>query len=245
MKLLITSALHTTEPNFFKRLYYKVESLLLKRYQLTLINRCIYTCLSQSDVALFKQKYQLKNVHFIPGFIPWQNIKSKEGKGSYCLYHGNLSVAENIKAVEWLVHHIFSELQVPFIIAGKNPSHHLYQLVKNYKHIQIIPSPNEAVLNDLIQNAHIHVIPSFNQTGVKLKLLNVLFNGRFCVTNAAGIEGSGIAEGVLIANNAADFRNVIEQTFLKSFTEKDIVQRTFIEQLYDNKKNAEKLIELW
>ena len=47
---------------------------------------------------------------------------------------------------------------------------------------------DENTLQQLIQDAHIHVLPSFQQTGLKLKLLNALFKGRHCIVNDAEIE---------------------------------------------------------
>ena len=57
-------------------------------------------------------------------------------------------------------------------------------------------------MQDLIGKAHINVLPSFNATGIKLKLVNALFNGRHCLVNEATAEGSGLESACFVAHDA-------------------------------------------
>ena len=91
----------------------------------------------------------------------------------------------------------------------------------------------------LIQNAQINILPSFNKTGVKLKLLNALYNGRHCIVNQAGIEGSGLNDLCFIEETADGFIEKIKELFIKPFTVKEMQYRgTALKKLYNNHQNA-------
>lgn len=231
------------ESNFFKRLYFYFESKLLIKYQSQLRNSSNYAFLSESDKDVFANSYHLQNVHFIPCLLPWQQIKSLKGNGNYCLYHGNLGISENENAAQWLLTNVFNTNKIDFIIAGKNPSKKLINAAKQFNST-LIQNPTDEVLDDLIKNAHINVLPSFNKTGVKLKLLHALLHGRFCLTNYAGVDGSKAEDFIFNAETAQEFKNTINKLFKVSFTQKHIQQRDQLLELYNNEKNAMKFIAL-
>jgi hypothetical protein len=86
-------------------------------------------------------------------------------------------------------------------------------------------------------------LPSFNRTGVKLKLLHAIFNGRHCLVNQAGIMGSGIETLCEMAETAEDFTFKIKHLFYQEFTELMLQNRTkTLMDTYDNQKNAQTII---
>jgi hypothetical protein len=231
--------LYNTEPVFARKLYYLYESVLLEQYQKKLSDSVTYAFISASDKEVFTENYHYSKQKFIPCFIPWQNILSKTGRGDYCLYHGNLSVSENRESASWLIENVFSKLKLPLIVAGKNAT----KLQDDWpeQDIQFIDNPSEEELKELIQNAQIHVLPSMNATGVKLKLLHALFEGRFCISNYNGMNGTGIENHILHAETAEEWIQMIQQKFSADFTNEMIEERTKILSVYDNLFNAEKL----
>ena len=74
---------------------------------------------------------------------------------------------------------------IPFIIAGKNPSEKLKNIAYKNENVSLVSNPSEQEMNELINKAQIHLLPSFNTTGIKIKLLNALFNGRYCLANTS------------------------------------------------------------
>jgi hypothetical protein len=99
-------------------------------------------------------------------------------------------------------------------------------------------------MSTLIKKAHIHLLPSFNSTGIKIKLLNALFNGRFIITNAASIEGTGLETLCSIEETAEGYLKRINELVEIPFDEKDINNRKRkLENLFDNKKNAVQLMK--
>ncbi|HMJ46238.1 MAG TPA: hypothetical protein VK498_02865, partial [Ferruginibacter sp.] len=90
------------ENNIFTKIYFSRESRLLKKYEAAVANKAPVWALSSSDMERYKNNFNAKNIYLVPAFVPWQEIKSKTGKGNYCLYHGNLTINENSKAAAWL-----------------------------------------------------------------------------------------------------------------------------------------------
>ena len=87
-------------------------------------------------------------------------------------------------------------------IAGMNPPRYLVKLIENERNIELIENPEDDVLQDLIRNAQINILVTAQATGLKLKLLNALFNGRYCVVNDKMVEGLDINDLCIVANTA-------------------------------------------
>ena len=233
------------EKSFLKKKYFQQESNLLINYQKNLDKQVKLACLSKSDIDIFKNNYHFQHVHFVPCFIPWQAINSKPGHGNYCLYQGNMSVSENEEAALWLVEHVFRALKIQLVIAGKGISKRLKNASASHSNIHLIDNPSIAEIDGLIKNAHINVLPSMNNTGVKLKLLNALLNGRHCITNSNGITGSKIESSLSVEDDAANWINTIKSIMQQEFSAQQMEERKEILYLYNNQLNARKLNELW
>jgi phage-related minor tail protein len=57
------------------------------------------------------------------------------------------------------------------------------------------------------------MLVTFQNTGVKLKLIQALFNGRFIVANKAMIEDTGLEKYVTIANTPEEQLQAMEALF--------------------------------
>ncbi|MBL7703788.1 MAG: glycosyltransferase [Ferruginibacter sp.] len=235
------------EKNLFKKLYFLNESRLLKKYEKAIAGKATFLAVSKQDVDLYQKEFKATDIHYLPVFLPYTLAVGKEGKGCFCLYHGNLSINENEGAVIWLLQNVFSKLNLPFVIAGKNPSPKLQKFAHDHQHTCIVANPTGKELQDMICKAHIHVLPSFNSTGIKLKLLNAIFNGRHCLVNKAGVEGSGLEAFCHLAEDAEGFKNKIEELYTQPFTEQEAQKRQgLLQTVYNNEANARQLTAfLW
>jgi len=235
------------ETDLFKKIYYLHESRLLKRYERSIAKKAVFAAVSQTDVELYRAVFGATDIHYLPVFIPYTSVTAKAGKGSFCLYHGNLSVNENEEAAIWLLKKVFNKVKLPFVIAGKDPSDKLQQMAHEFQHTCIVANPSEKEMQDMIAKAQVHVLPSLNNTGIKLKLLNALFNGRHCLVNKASAAGSGLEPVCHIAQDAVSFQQQIEALYLQPFTETEITQRKdLLESAYNNEVNAKVLMTfLW
>ena len=233
------------ERSWLKKAYFFNESRLLKQYERKLANQATILALSEKDIDLYKLKFHAPDISYLPIFIPFQQVAGKEGLGTYCLYHGNLSVAENEKAAGWLLEHVFDKVKFPFVIAGKNPSSRLQRLAELNAQACLIPNPDDQEMKDLIAKAQINILPSFNDTGIKLKLLNALYNGRHCIVNEAAIHQTGLEPACYIGTNAKAFQHIIVQLYNHPFGEEEIsLRKKLLGTQFSNRKNAQQLIEL-
>ena len=239
--------LYLSEKSLLKKIYYLHESNLLRQYEHRIAARVKIVAVSPKDKEQYIQEFGAPDIDTIPVFLPFEQVLSKEGTGCFCLYHGNLPVAENEQVVSWLLKKVFTNAEMPFIISGKNPSAKLSRLIAQYPQACLIPNPSEEELQDLIAKAQVNILPSFNCTGIKLKLLNALFNGRHCIVNQDAVEGTGLQDTCHVASSAEDVRELLTELCARPFTQDEITTRKkVLEGLYDQKANLEKLMQaIW
>jgi hypothetical protein len=60
---------------------------------------------------------------------------------------------------------------------------------------------------------------------MKLKLLNALFKGRFCVVNDFMVKNTGLEDLCLVGETAEDFKKILGEVFQQKFSPKEILER--------------------
>ena len=236
-------ALGESERSVWKRLFYKAEAWKLRRYEPILNKAKGIFAITQSDADYFAGKYQ--NVSLIPGFNALDSVCSESGRGDYVLYHGNLSVRENADAAEWLIENVFSKLEIPCVIAGLNPSERLQRIASEYPNITLTANPDDAEMIDLLRQAQINILVTHQPTGLKLKLLNALYNGRFCLVNTDMLQGTALQPLCVVKDEPKEIIAEIKRLMDEDFTEEDIEERDVtLHQLYRNDENAKKIVGL-
>ena len=231
------------EQGIFRKMYFRIESLLLKRYEHNLGNAQAFFSLSKEDSNYFKKLYPVANNLFVPPFHSENEVTTLPGIGDFCLYQGNLSHPENIEALQFLLADVIPQSALPVIIAGRNPSPELLQLSMQTPNCRLVVNPTESEMNELVTNAHIHLLPTFQRSGVKLKLIKALFRGRHVVFNENMLFGTGLNLTETIANTGNDFVSAIQALSTVPFTGADIEQRKQVLSAYSNGQNAQLLLE--
>ena len=235
--------LFKVEHRAYNKFYYFVESLKLRAYQKKLRHADLMLAVSQKDTEYLQSKFPKNIVKHLPSFHANSTTKIKKGKGRYALYHGNIEVPENAYAAKYLINKVFSDVDFPLVIAGMNPPEEINRLVEQHENIEMIANPDDQKMFELIRNAHINVLVTFQATGLKLKLLNTLYNGRFCVVNDKMLSGTPLGGVCDVANNEAELREKISTLARQEFNDELIKERDYkLNGLYCNKTNAEKLI---
>ncbi|RYZ20665.1 MAG: mannosyltransferase [Chitinophagaceae bacterium] len=231
------AGLAASERNFFRKSYYALESRMLHHFQQHLPKSLPLACVAHNDIETLRTRYGFVNLPFIPSFTPWQELSGESGRGAFCLYHGNMEVSENVQAAAWLLRNVFDGLDIPLVIAGKNIPESLAAGTGN-ANVRFVSSPDEATMNALVREAQVHLLPSFNTTGLKLKMLHALFEGRHCLTNKAGIAGTAFDGAVELAEDAAGFREALLRLWEQPFTVELRERRRIVADVYNNRKNA-------
>jgi len=231
------------EKNGLKKLYFVTEARKLYSFQNKLSNADLMLVVSTADQKYLKEEFPDKRIEYLPSFHPYNELKCKEGGGDYVLYNGNLSVGENIKAVEYLVKYVFSKISHPVIIAGLNPSEKMKSWIKPFTNIKIVANPNEKEMQQLLENARVHCLYTHQATGLKLKLLNVLYSGRFCICNDLMLEGTALENCCMVKNSPEEIIQSIHQCFQSDFTKELIEERRNKLSAFDNESKTRKLLD--
>jgi hypothetical protein len=238
--------LSRSEKNSLKKVYLKIEAWKLKRFESIVHFANVILAVNKTDADYFTKNYPKAKTLYLPSFHANEKLTCVEGKGNFILFHGNLSISENYEAASWLIENVFSKIKLPVTIAGLNPPAFLAEAIKKHNNIQLINSPAESEMDQLIHDAQIHVLYTSQPTGLKLKLLNVLFKGRFIICNKNMTEGTGITEnsGFILADTAADFIQKINSVFENKFSQSIIQERQKQILNFDNSENCKKLVEV-
>lgn len=225
-----------------KKMYLKQEVDKLQKFESILSKANAILAISQKDYEYFSERY--KNVYKVTAYNAYTEVDILEGSSDYVLYHGNLSVAENYSAAEYLVD-AFRKIDVKFKIAGMNPPPHLQKLVENIPNIELIDSPDDQTLFDLIRHAHINILVTEQATGLKLKLLNTLFNGRFCLVNDKMVEGLDVNGLCYVVNDLNSIRFAVYELMPRKFDAHQIERRRKnMKSFYDIEEATDLLLKL-
>ncbi len=130
--------LATSETNIFKKLFFTVESLRLKRFEkeiLPVVQKVFF--IAPSDAQYFNDNYSF-DIKKLEVIYPFHNHALKFSNfinpSNYLFFHGNLSVAENEKTVKDFIENLVLNkfpLKYLLIIAGKSPTAVLKNFIRD------------------------------------------------------------------------------------------------------------------
>jgi len=226
----------------FKQAFYFLEGLKLRRFERVLKQANHILAISKKDEEYLEKKFS--NTSFVSAFHSNEDVSSIAGKGRFILMHANLEVEENEAAVLHCIRNIFKGLDFPVIIAGKDPGDVIKKEISLHPNLILVENPDDAEMSRLQHDAHIHFCYTFQATGLKLKLLNSLFMGRFVVANPKMLEGSGLDELCITGNTDAELNEILVSLKTKSLIEQDIKKRRLVLQRFSNQENASKILKL-
>jgi hypothetical protein len=145
-----------------------------------------------------------------------------------------------------LANEVFPLLSQPCIVAGSNPSKLLQEAAAKYPHIQIKANLTAEEIFELVRNAHVNTLVTFQSTGIKLKLLNALYRGRHIVANTPMVDETGLGNLCRVTDDPKIMAHLIKQSFLEPFESADIQYREeVLAQTFNNHENAKKLMTLF
>lgn len=225
--------------------FFRIEAWRFERYQQVLAHADRIIAVSATDAAYLRSVFPGKPIDFMPCFHTNDQLTVQPGSSDFILYHGKLSVIENTQAALFLIRNVFNRLNHHCIIAGMNPPAILEKAAAPYPHIRIEANPTEKRMEELIHEAQIHALVTFQATGLKLKLLNSLFAGRHTVVNSLMVEGSGLEQLCHIANTADELVEACNKLMDIPIHTDFIEQRqAFLFPDYSNQHQGERLYNM-
>ena len=237
--------LSKTASSILQKIFFFRESILLKKYeQKTIAKATAYWGVSHKDVDFYTNIFHCTLIDFLPVYLPenWGD-RSAEGKGYYCLFHGDLSIGINEAAAIWLLEKVFKQIKLPLVIAGKNPSKKLERLAHAEKYSCLVANPSEKEMQDMITKAHINIFPAVHSTGIPIKILNALFNGKYCIVNKTTAAITELSELCSIANTSEEYIKIITALYQEPFTILQTEKRKkLLHTVFNNTRNAKQQI---
>lgn len=237
------AGLAKVEKKPMKRLYFLSEAKKLKRFEALALKKAdVVLGISKKDTEYLNNQY--RNAINVSAFHHFEQINIPSETKAFALYHGNLSVGENNEAAIYLADQVFRDLDYKLMIAGNQPSAELKNLVKTLPNVELKDDLSADQINDLIHTAHINVLPTFQSTGIKLKLLAALFNGGYCLVNSTMVKGTGLDGLVEIANSPLEFKDKLK-TLAKTINSDELIkERNDKLAPFFNSENTKKLLEV-
>jgi hypothetical protein len=196
-----------------ERLFFSLESRKLRKQEVKL-KEVPLLCISRSD-----QEYY-HNLGFqaiyLPVTIHADLVLTPMESEPFGLYHGNLSVPENIEAINKLIQENQREkFELPIVIAGKNPSANLVKKIES-QGWKCVANPSDPALNDLMRSCSLHLLVGFKSSGVKLKLIRALLTGKTCIATKEMIGTSGLEKHCEIWDPALPLASKIKQVLAEN-----------------------------
>ena len=228
--------------SFWRRSYFRLEAKKLRSFEKIMGDAKKVFSISPVEHKELQSRYG--NVELIMPFHGNEQIAEAGAREKFALYHGNLAVAENDRAALYLVQDVFNGLDMKLLIVGNGPTKQLKDAVKNNSNIELHSGKNTEEIQYLISKCHLNILPTFQSTGIKLKLINALYNGGHCLVNSPMVEGTGLEMLCHLADSRENMRSSIEHLMNVDYSVKDRSRRSkvLLEKLSD-KANAEQLNE--
>lgn len=228
-----------SEGNYFKKLFFYSEAIKLKRFEKNLKKATGILTISPFEQKYFSEKYNKKTI-YIPAFHEAKIKENHLEKGDFILYHGDLRVIDNVKACLFLID-VYKNTKYKFVIATSINEPKIISEALKHNNISITKITTQNDLNLLFEKAHINTLFTFQKTGIKLKLLNALYKGKFIITNSLLIEDTGLEKTCEIANTKEEILKKTEILFKKKFTAAILENRLEKLEQFAPEKSAKKL----
>jgi len=239
------TGLAAIETNLVKRLYLKYEAKRLKQFEPNLKFATYILSISKMDVSHFSQ--YSKTSHVPPFFEEHSRPKFQktELSSEFCLFQGNLGVTENSNAVHFILDHIAPLCKYTIKIAGKNPSKDLKNKIETLDHVILIENPTDKEMAHELQTAQVNLLFTFQQTGVKLKLVNALQQGKHVIINSLMNDSDLFNDLCSIQDDPKDIINSINQLIAIPFSDALIDNRVNkLKKHFTNSTNANLILGL-
>jgi hypothetical protein len=108
-----------------------------------------------------------------------------------------------------------------------------------------MPGVDTQTLHRLVAEAAVNILPTFQATGIKLKLLAALFTGKHCVVNTPMVQATGLENLCEIAELPQEMAALLDRCMQKPFTNAALEnRRKLLDEYFSNRAGAQSLMQL-
>lgn len=192
-----------------------------KKYEETMICESDASlCISNSDIDIFKAEFpKAKKLVFAKPLIRFSKIKSKEDLkkfGKKLLIVGSMDWYPNVNGIEWFVENVFIPLvkrdpEYKLYLVGRKPDDRIKKLGEKCENIIVTGSVDS--VDPYYKECDVSIIPVFEGTGAKIKVLESLGKGipTVCSDFAAKDYLLNNEEMIVVPQNAKAFECAINK----------------------------------
>lgn len=220
---LNSSRISNNAPNLLLKIFYKIESKLVERYETRIWKEFTKSILiGKSDVEVIQKsckrldREEINNYFFgahgtdLTRFAPKSDIAAKE---NLLVFSGVMRTPTNVQAIQWFVSHvwplIYSKMpEVTLSIVGREPTTEVIELGKlpGIEVTGTVPDPSS-----YIAQAAVCINPMQAGGGMQNKLIEYLASGKPVVATSVANEGIGAKNGfeLLIADSPDEFAKAV------------------------------------
>lgn len=218
------AALAAREKNLLKRIYFKLEARRLRRFEPRAVAAAsVVAAVSEADTAAFRSAYPDVVTIFAPCFFNADRPAEVAVRRRFVLYHGNLSVSENIDAALRIITRISPLLpDEKFVIAGFSPDTSIMKSASGHPNVEVVDSPSPQQMDSLIRTAQVNLLITGMTTGIKLKLLGSLAAASLIVVNSAMIAGTSLGSVCRVADTDEQIADAIASALDELFEGREL-----------------------
>ncbi len=210
----------------------------LRNYELNALNRVDgIAAITKKDAAFFRQYAGIAPVIDVSfgvdlSVLPWPTHADPEPNS---LFHiGSMDWIPNQEGIRWFLEEVWPVVNkerpvLKLYLAGRNmPAWLLNGFWPNVAVVGEVPDAREFMLSKETM-----IVPLMAGSGIRIKIIEAMANGKAVITTEVGAEGIEYTEGenLLVANDAEEFARAI----LRCYNEPGLIQKLGL--------NARKLIE--
>jgi hypothetical protein len=234
--------LSASENNLFKKIIYKIESLKYKGYQKKLLSKFeAVFCLSEKEYH--EVESYSKNAHLIHIFHGNPSVKQLDKKGKYFLFHGDLSTADNKRALNETISLFKTLPQYQLVVASDRAGEDIKNKISAVENISLTPIQTTENLYRLLEDAHANILISYQNSGTKVKLFNTLYNSRFVIINGNITDDPVLTNLCLYGDDMSQIRRQIITSAEKDYHDAD-KRKDILEASHSDKAKAEEIVKL-
>lgn len=234
--------LSVSEKNLFKKIIYKIESLKYSGYQKKLLKKFeAVFCLSEKEYNEVKTYSQ--NAHLIHIFHGNESVKQLDKKGKYFLFHGDLTTADNKRALSETIDLFKTLPQYNLVVASDRAGEDIKRKISTVENISLTPIQTTENLYHLLEGAHGNILISYQNSGTKVKLFNTLYNSRFVIINENITDDPVLKSVCLFGSDMNEIRQQIVTSAEKDYhdTEK---RKGILEKTHADKAKANEMVKI-
>lgn len=231
-----------SEKNILKKIFFYIEGFKLKHFEKTLRKTNGIFTISPTEQAYFLENYGEKAT-YIPAFHRSDFKEHKTQKGKFVLWHGDLRISDNSRVANELID-TFKNFGYKLVIASSFEEKSVLSNINLTKNIDFVNITHQDILDDLLEKAHVNILLTHQKTGIKLKLLYSLYQGKFAVANDKMIDNTGLESLCEKANTTTEILEKTQQLFKLDFTQEIVEKRKEVLANFSPKKAAQKIIDV-